>query len=405
MRIAYFDCFSGLSGDMTLGALLACGVDESVLRDGLADLGVGGYRLEIGRRKVEGLMSTDVDVVLTETDTGHGRHLSDIADIYAASRLSPAVRERAFAIFTRLAEAEAKVHGTTPDKIHFHEVGAVDAIVDITGACLLLEALGVDAVRCAPLPWTRGFVDCQHGRMPLPAPATVELLAGVPTYPLDVRGELVTPTGAAIVATLAGPQGFGPPPAMTVVANGWGAGKKDFGTPFPNLLRIVIGDTAPAPTGGGEGGDSVAVLQTQVDDATPETLGYALERLMDQGALDVMLQPAYMKKNRPGTLVTVLATPGDAHRLTDLLIAETGTFGVRSTQARREILEREWRTVATEYGDVRVKLGSRGGRLLVSAPEHEDCRVAAKAHDVPLRVVHAAALRAMGDAASFRGGA
>ncbi|MFY7952492.1 MAG: LarC family nickel insertion protein, partial [Armatimonadaceae bacterium] len=244
MRIAYFDCFSGISGDMTLGALLACGVDDSVLRDGLADLGVGGYELTIGRRKVEGLMSTDVDVVLTESDQGHGRHLSDIAEIYANSKLPRAVTERAYAVFSKLADAEAKVHGTTPDQIHFHEVGAVDAIVDITGACILLDALGVDAVHGSPLPWTRGFVDCQHGRMPLPAPATVELLAGLPTYPLDVRGELVTPTGAALLATLAGPARMGLPPAMTTVANGWGAGKKNFGTEFPNLLRVVIGETA-----------------------------------------------------------------------------------------------------------------------------------------------------------------
>lgn len=396
MRIAYFDCFSGISGDMTLGALLACGIDDSVLRDGLADLGVGGYELTIGRRKVEGLMSTDVDVLLTESDQGHGRHLSDIAEIYANSRLAPRVRERAYAVFSKLADAEAKVHGTTPDQIHFHEVGAVDAIVDITGACILLEALGVDAVHGSPLPWTRGFVDCQHGRMPLPAPATVELLAGLPTYPLEVRGELVTPTGAALLATLAGPSRMGLPPAMTTVANGWGAGKKNFGTEFPNLLRVVIGETTGATATSGNG-DDVVVLQTQIDDTTPETLGYAQERLLETGALDVLLQPAQMKKNRPGTLMTVLAAPGDADRLVDILFSETGTFGVRRTHARRDILERSWTTVPTAYGDVRVKTGSRHGKLLVRAPEHDDCRHAARTHGVPLRAVYDAALQAFGN--------
>jgi len=396
MRIAYFDCFSGISGDMTLGALLACGVDDSVLRDGLADLGVGGYELTIGRRKVEGLMSTDVDVLLTESDQGHGRHLSDIAKIYANSKLPRMVTERAYAVFSKLADAEAKVHGTTPDQIHFHEVGAVDAIVDITGACILLDALGVEELHGSPLPWTRGFVDCQHGRMPLPAPATVELLAGLPTYPLEVRGELVTPTGAALLATLAGPDRMGLPPAMTTVANGWGAGKKNFGTEFPNLLRVVIGETSQTTRPSGET-DEIVVLQTQIDDTTAETLGYAQERLLETGALDVLLQPAQMKKNRPGTLLTVLATPVDADRLVDVLFTETGTFGVRRTNARRDILERNWTTVPTQYGDVRVKTGSRDGKLLVRAPEHDDCRAAAKAHGVPLRAVYDAALVAFGN--------
>ena len=396
MRIAYFDCFSGISGDMTLGALLACGVDDSVLRDGLAALGVGGYELTIERRKVEGLMSTDVDVVLTESDTGHGRHLSDIAEIYDKSSLPKSIVGKAYDIFSKLADAEAKVHGTTPDQIHFHEVGAVDAIVDITGTCILLDALGVDAVHGSPLPWTRGFVDCQHGRMPLPAPATVELLAGLPTYPLDVRGELVTPTGAALLATLAGPSRMGLPPAMTTLANGWGAGKKNFGTEFPNLLRVVIGETTPARAtpGGASGSDDIVVLQTQVDDISAETLGYASERLMESGALDVVMQAAQMKKNRPGTLLTVLAAPSDADRLVELLFAETGTFGVRRTPARRDILERRWTTVSTAFGDVRVKTGSRDGRLLVRAPEHDDCRTAALAHGVPLRTVYDAALHA-----------
>jgi pyridinium-3,5-bisthiocarboxylic acid mononucleotide nickel chelatase len=398
MKIAYFDCFSGLSGDMTLGALLACGADENAFRNALEKLRVPGYNLHIRRRKVEGLMATDVDVELLEADQGHGRHLSDIAAIYADSDLPPRVRENAFAIFTRLAEAEAKVHGTTPDEIHFHEVGAVDAIVDITGACILLDMLGVEAVYASPLPMSRGFVDCQHGRMPLPAPATMELLMGLPAYPVPVKGELVTPTGAAIVATLAGPEHIGEPPAMIPRAVGYGSGKKDFGAPFPNLLRVVIGEVQEKRTGmNGAQSDAhatpttVVVLETNVDDASPEVLGYTQERLLAQGALDVFFVPAQMKKNRPGTLVTVLAAPETAEMLTDTLLAETGTFGVRRTVAERTILTRSQTTVDTVYGPVRVKVGMREGRSLVASPEYEDCRDAAVRHTVPLREVYSAA--------------
>lgn len=398
MKIAYFDCFSGVSGDMTLGALLACGADENEFREKLGKLGVPGYRLHIGRRKVEGLMATDVDVELLENDQGHGRHLSDIAAIYRDSDLPAPIRDRALAIFTRLAGAEAKVHGTTPDKIHFHEVGAVDAIVDITGTCLLLDMLGVEAVCSAPLPVARGFVDCQHGRMPLPAPATMELLLGLPTYPVAVQGELVTPTGAALVATLAEGR-IGNPPAMTPRLVGYGAGKKDWGAPFPNLLRVVIGEaqdvhTTQEEAGWGEPVASIAVLETNLDDAPGEAIGYVQERLLMAGALDVFLVPAQMKKNRPGTLITVLARHEDAPALSDILFEETGTFGVRQTAARRVCLDRVWETVPTQYGAIRVKIGSRGGHEVAAAPEYEDCRSAAQAHGVGLREVYQAALGA-----------
>jgi uncharacterized protein (TIGR00299 family) protein len=405
MKIAYFDCFSGVSGDMTLGALLACGADENAFRDALAGLNVPGYNLHITRRKVEGIMATDVDVELTEVDQGHGRHLSDIAEIYAKSDLSPRVREQALAVFTRLAEAEAKVHGTTINEIHFHEVGAVDAIADITGACILLEMLGVEAVYTSPLPVARGFVDCQHGRMPLPAPATVELLLGLPTYPAPVRGELVTPTGAALLAVLAGPDRAGDPPAMAMRAAGYGAGKKDWGAPFPNLLRVLIGDTLEkdendraaerARVGSDVPATTVAVLETNLDDAPAEHLGYVQERLLAHGALDVFFVPAQMKKNRPGTLVTVLAAPEDASALSDVLFRETGTFGVRQTLAARRCLARTWQTVETAFGPIRLKIGADdAGREITAAPEFEDCRAAALDHHVALRDVYQAAAHA-----------
>ncbi len=397
MKIAYFDCFSGVSGDMTLGALLACGADEAAFRDALAALNVPGYNLHIARRNVEGIMATDVDVELLEVDQGHGRHLSDIAEIYAQSDLSPRVREQALAVFTRLAEAEAKVHGTTVDEIHFHEVGAVDAIVDITGACILLEMLGVEAVYTAPLPIARGFVDCQHGRMPLPAPATVELLLGLPTYPAPVVGELVTPTGAALLAVLAGSSRAGDPPAMAMRAAGYGAGKKDWGTPFPNLLRVLIGDTGDKDekTSAVSATTTVAVLETNLDDAPAEHLGYVQERLLAGGALDVFFVPAQMKKNRPGTLVTVLADLENASALCDLLFRETGTFGVRQTWAERRCLARTWQTVETVFGPIRLKIGAdEAGREITAAPEFEDCRTAALNHQVALRDVYQAAVRA-----------
>jgi uncharacterized protein (TIGR00299 family) protein len=412
MKVAYFDCFSGISGDMTLGALLACGADESHLRNSLANLQVPGYNLHISRKKVEGLMATDVDVELLEEDQGHGRHLSDIEEIYERSGLSDRVRTMALAIFNKLAEAEAKVHGTTPDKIHFHEVGAVDSIVDITGACILLDQLGVEAVYSSPLPMSRGFVDCQHGRMPLPAPATMELLVGIPAYPVTVTGELVTPTGAAIIATLAGAVRMGEPPAMTPLAVGYGSGKKDFGAPFPNLLRVFIGEaqqlqsnvtspvaqeqqeSAPEPALVGTSQSTptqVAVLEANVDDTTPEILAFAEERLFAQGALDVFFLPAQMKKNRPGTLITVLAAPEQASQLSHTLIRETGTFGVRRTLAEREVLARRQEQVPTPYGAVGVKFGTAAGNDVIAAPEYEDCRRIANAQGVPLREVYDAA--------------
>lgn len=391
MKIAYFDCFSGVSGDMTLGALLACGADEALFREKLAKLGVPGYTLHIHRRSVEGLMATDVDVELHENDQGHGRHLSDIEDIYRDSDLSASVREKALAIFTRLAEAEAKVHGTTPDKIHFHEVGAVDAIVDITGTCILLEMLGVEAVCAAPLPMSRGFVDCQHGRMPLPAPATAELLLGLPTYPVAVSGELVTPTGAAIVATLAEGR-VGDPPAMTPLSVGYGAGKKDFGAPFPNLLRVFIGEAQEVLSRQADAAPTVVtVLETNLDDAPGEALGYTQERLLAAGALDVFFVPAQMKKNRPGTLLTVLAAPESADALAGILFAETGTFGVRRTTMERYCLDRTWETVETTFGSVRVKVGLLRGQEVAAAPEYEDCRRLAVEQGVTLREVYRAA--------------
>ena len=390
MKTAYFDCFSGISGDMTLGALLSCaGADEALFRDNLAALGVPGYELTIQTVKREGITATDVDVRLLETDQEHGRHLSDIAGILEQSRLSARVRGQALAVFTRLADAEAKIHGTSRDEIHFHEVGAVDAIVDIVGTCLLLEMLGVERVTVSALPCGTGSIWCQHGWMPVPAPATMELLSGFPIYSVDIKGELVTPTGAALMTTLAEPATAGKMPAMRVLTSGYGAGKKQLKPDTPNLLRVIIGETEDATDTTPR---AVAVLETNLDDQNPEGFDLLMERAFDAGALDVFFTPIQMKKNRPATLLTLLCPPEKADALAGVLFRETGTFGVRVREQRRYTLERSWRAVETEFGPIRLKAGAWQGAEVTVAPEYEDCKRAALAHGVPLRRVYAAAV-------------
>ena len=393
MRIAYFDCFSGVSGDMTLGALLACGADETELRERLGALNVPGYELHIRRVTRQGITATDVDVHLIEAEQGHGRHLSDIAAILESSALPPGVRQKALAIFTRLADAEAKIHGTTREQIHFHEVGAVDAIVDIVGSCLLLDMLGVERVVTSSIPCGHGTIKCQHGIMPVPAPATMELLRGFPVHSVDIKGELVTPTGAALLTTLSDPTTAGKMPAMRVLTSGFGAGKKQFKPDMPNLLRVILGETEEAAIGEDKTPQTVAVLETNLDDQNPEGFDLLMERAFAAGALDVFFTPIQMKKNRPATLLTVLCPPDKADALAALLFRETGTFGIRAREQRRYTLTRSWRTVATEFGDIRLKAGTWLGEEVTVAPEYEDCKRAALAHDVPLRRVYEAAQR------------
>jgi uncharacterized protein (TIGR00299 family) protein len=390
MKIAYFDCFSGVSGDMTLGALLACGADEAEFRERLGALDVPDYGLLIQRVTREGITATDIDVRLLNRDQGHGRHLSDIAGILKASPLPSRVSQNALAVFTRLADAEAKIHGTSREQIHFHEVGAVDAIVDIVGACLLLDILGVEQVVTSSIPCGYGTITCQHGIMPVPAPATMELLQGFPVHSVDIKGELVTPTGAALLTTLSDPRTAGKMPAMRVLGSGFGAGKKQFKPDMPNLLRVVLGETEDTAD---QTPQTVAVLETNLDDQNPEGFDLVMERAFAAGALDVFFAPINMKKNRPATLLSVLCPPEKADALAALLFRETGTFGIRVREQRRYTLKRSWRTVTTEFGDIRLKAGAWQGEEVTVAPEYEDCKRAAQAHDVPLRRVYEAALR------------
>lgn len=395
MRTLYLDCFSGIAGDMLLGALIACGAEEERLRQELARMAVSGWKLRVEKVERNGIGAVDVSVDV-EDGHHHHRHLADIEEIIKGSSLSPQVQERALAVFQRLAAAEAKIHGTTPQKIHFHEVGAVDAIVDIVGTCIGLELLDVEQVISSPLPLGRGFVECAHGTLPLPAPAVLELLQGIPAYGVDLEAELVTPTGAALVSTLA--TSYGPLPAMAVKAAGYGAGKRQL-PDRPNLLRAIVGEmdarfAASAP--------EVAVLETNLDDLSPQFYDVVTQRLFDAGALDVYLTPVQMKKGRPAVLLTVLADPQRAEALADILFRETTTLGVRFHTLKRLCLEREWQTVSTEYGAIRVKVGRWKGAPTVASPEYEDVKAAALASGAPITKVYQAAQAAYNRIASER---
>jgi uncharacterized protein (TIGR00299 family) protein len=386
MKLAYFDCFSGISGDMTLGALVDAGCAVEQLRAELRGLQVPGWELTAEKVWKNGMAATYVKVV-TEDQSKH-RSLGAILEILEKSQLAPVVRDRAGAIFQKLGEAEARVHDVPVEKIHFHEVGAVDAIVDIVGACVGFQALGIEKFACSPLNVGGGTAKMAHGVLPAPAPATANLLQGKPTYSNGVQKELVTPTGAAIVATLC--DSFGPQPAMSVWAIGYGAGTADL-EGQPNVVRIMVGETAEKSVAGFD--EEIAVVEANLDDMNPQIYGYFLEKALEAGALDVYTTPVQMKKNRPGTLLTVLCKPQDTNALMSLIFAETTTFGVRTYRAQRRVLPREWVNVGTEFGEVRIKLSRVNGRILHVAPEFEDCRKLAVEKNVPLQRVIAEALR------------
>jgi pyridinium-3,5-bisthiocarboxylic acid mononucleotide nickel chelatase len=386
MKLAYFDCFSGISGDMTLGALLDAGCDVQHLRSELQGLQVPGWELTAEKIWKNGMAATYARV--TTHDHQKHRSLSAILDILKNSQLAAPVRERAAAIFQKLGEAEAHVHDVPLEKIHFHEVGAVDAIVDIVGACVGFHALGIENFACSPLNVGGGTAKMAHGVLPVPAPATATLLQGRPTYSNGVQRELVTPTGAAIVATLC--DTFGSQPAMSVSAIGYGAGTADL-EGQPNVLRLMVGEAAEKAVLGYD--QEITVIEANLDDMNPQIYGYFQEKALAAGALDVFTTAAQMKKNRPGTLLTVLCEPKDAQNLISLIFAETTTFGVRTHAAQRRVLPREFVRVSTSFGEVNVKLSRVNGRILHVAPEYDDCRRLAEEKNVPLQRVINEALR------------
>jgi uncharacterized protein (TIGR00299 family) protein len=383
-NLLHLDCFSGIAGNMLVGALLDLGLSRKELESDLAGLGVE-HKLRVSRVRRGALAARYVRVEVPKGGRGrrhqHGRHYADIVRILKRARLDRRVRQRALAIFEALGRAEARVHGTPLEKVHFHAVGAVDAIVDVTAAAIGLERLGVARVTCSPLALGHGRVETEHGRLPLPAPATLELLRGLPTEPAHVAWETVTPTGAAIARTLA--DEFRSMPAMEIAAIGHGAGEDRPG-PMPNVLRAVLGRD------GGPGWDRVLVLETHLDDFVPEHFDYLMERLFEAGALDVSIQPLQMKKNRPGFLVRVLGLPSQRAALAGVLFAESTALGVRATEWDRLVLGREERRVITPFGRIGVKLVRAGGRIEVSA-EYEDCKRAARKAGAPLREVVRAA--------------
>jgi len=390
MKLAYFDCFSGISGDMTLGALVDAGLSVDQLRSSLQALQVPGWQLSAEKVWKNGMSATYVKVA-TEDQSKH-RSLSTIVEILEKSQLAVSVRQRAAAIFTKLGEAEASVHDVPLEKIHFHEVGAIDAIVDIVGACIGFDALGIEKFACSALNVGGGTAKMAHGILPVPAPATAKLLQGKPTYSNGVQRELVTPTGAAIVATLC--DHFGPQPPLSVSHIGYGAATADL-EGQPNVLRIMIGECASPSVSAVPGFDEqISVIEANLDDMNPQIYGYFSDKALAAGALDVYTTPVQMKKNRPGTLLTVLCKPQNANNLMSLIFAETTTFGLRTYQAQRRILPREHLTVTTPYGALRLKLSRLNGRIQHATPEYEDCRKLAESNNIPLHQVITAALSA-----------
>lgn len=385
MKTAYFDCFAGISGDMTLGALIGAGADPDKLRESLATLHLPGYQLAVAHGPKGHIFATDVSVHVDHHEHHH-RRLGDIMGIIAQSELSGWVKQVSGDIFQRLATAEATVHGTSPEEVHFHEVGAVDAIVDIVGTAVCLELIGRPEVVASPMPTFHGFAKGSHGTFPLPAPATIELLRGVPWRTLDIEGELVTPTGAAIISTIA--TQFGPMPAMEVDSVGYGAGKNDHD--FPNLLRVMVGEKSECLPAA----DKVTMIETNIDDLNPQFYDSVMERLFAAGALDVFLSPIQMKKNRPGTLLSVICSPEKVRVLANVVLSGTSTLGVRISQWDRICLNRTWEEVETQFGRVRIKVGAFDGRTLNASPEYEDCKRSADEHGVAVKLVYEAALAA-----------
>jgi uncharacterized protein (TIGR00299 family) protein len=388
LRTLHFDCFSGISGDMTLAALFDAGVDPDAVRDVLDSFGLP-ITLEIERVKRNGIAATYVNVVAPDQEDY--RFLPDVEAILAKGRMTTRQHELARTIFHKLAAAEAAVHGMPVERVHFHEVGALDSIADITGAAVAIDLLNVERITCRSVPPGSGTVKCAHGIMPVPAPATAKLLQGMPLAKAPVTGELVTPTGAAILATVVNE--FTDQPAMTVERIGCGAGRKDF-VEQPNILRVFVGTSPAAPA---VDTDSVTVLETNLDDVAPEVIGYCFERLFAAGALDVFTVPVQMKKNRPGVLISVIAEPATVPALEAVLFRETGTFGIRRHSAARSKLSREATTLPTPWGPVRAKRGWRDGLELVT-PEYDDCARVAREQGVALREVYAAATAAPGSA-------
>jgi uncharacterized protein (TIGR00299 family) protein len=388
--LAYFDCFAGISGDMTLGGLIDLGVPLDWLKDQLKRMPLANFNLSLTSVQRNGMHGTLVDVEVT--DDKSSRNFSQIRSMIEGSPLSDAVKSTSLKVFRRLAQAEAHIHGCSLEQVHFHEVGGIDAIVDIVGTALGLEYLGIKKITASPLPLGKGFVTCRHGKLPVPAPAAIGILKGVPVYGTEIPHELVTPTGAAIIASVA--QSFGVLPDMIVKAIGYGAGQRDLAE-RPNLLRIIAGSESPAAPDANEAllEDQIEIVETSIDDMNPELFGHLMDRLFEDGALDVYWIPIQMKKNRPGTMLQVLCKNERRDNLIHRILTETTTLGVRYYPSRRRLLVRDAAEVKTSYGVITVKrIKDPQGNIRI-IPEYEICRKIAIEHNIPLRIVYEKLLR------------
>ncbi len=387
MRTLYFDCFSGAAGDMINGALIDLGVDISHVREELRKIPIEDYEIRANDTKRTGLHAIKFDVLI-EDEKRPERRLNEILSLIEGAPIPLPVKDMAGRIFHRLGEAEAKAHAVSIDHVHFHEVGAVDAIVDIVGACIGFHRLGIQRFLCSALNVGRGMVGCSHGRMPVPVAATAELLKGAQVYSSDVEAELVTPTGAAIISTLC--TEYGPLPEMRLEGVGYGAGTKEFAD-RPNMIRLMLGATETAIASLTE---TVTVVEANIDDMSPEVFGYFMDKALASGALDVFYTPVQMKKDRPATKLTVLCPKEDRDHLIELIFHETTTIGLRYFEAERRLLQRRLVKVLTVFGSIHVKVSHRGEKIVNFAPEYADCKAAAEHHNVPLRQVMAAAVAA-----------
>ena len=381
MRTLYFDCFSGASGNMILGALLALGIDRTALETELSRLNLPDVSLKIETVDRSGISATHVEVIAP--DQHAHRHLSDILRIIDSSSLSETVKTRASAIFIKLANAEASVHGTSVEKVHFHEVGAIDAIIDIVGTCVGFEMLGIERFACSKIHVGSGFIQMDHGKFPVPPPAVAELLKGIPIYSTEIEGELITPTAAAIISTIC--DSYGQLPEIEVEVTAYGAGTRTYKY-FPNVLRLMLGESV-IDNSSRLSADDLLLIETNLDDVSPQVLGFVMERTFELGALDCWFTPIQMKKNRPATMVSVLCPKEKREVLSELLYSETTTLGLRIRSVERECLEREFRTVSTRYGNVDVKIAKYNGNISNIMPEYEQVRALAITNNVSFRQI------------------
>lgn len=396
MKTLYFDCFAGASGNMILGALVALGVNEKELIEQIRLLDVVEFEIEFTSKDKSGIAAIHAEVKVPH-EHAH-RHLHHIEKIINDSRLSDSIKKRAVEIFTNLARAEAKIHGIEIEKVHFHEVGAMDAIIDVVGACIGFEMLGVEKFVCSKIHVGSGFAKMAHGKFPVPPPAVAELLKGAPIYSTEIEGELITPTGAAIIATVC--EEFGRIPEMTVEKTAYGAGTREY-KDFPNVLRLMIGEVFPAKAQRSKDAKHISaeeqtatyerltIIETNLDDVSPEILGFVMEKAFETGALDCWFTPIQMKKNRPATLVSILCKKSDKDKFIALMVRETPTIGLRLRDVERVCLEREVSVIETKFGEISVKIARFGGQIVNVKPEFETLREIARRENLPLREVEA----------------